>query len=148
VLLQAPEPFQIFYGHPELPLPTLHLPSVTTTLTYSLDVLGCLLSGSVTIDVSTDPNCAFENIYTAFSPEGDGVNDTWIIEGVITNPNNKVYIYNRWGDLLQEFENYDNVNVVWDGTYQGALLPSGTYYYVIVYTELDRQYSGWVQLTR
>jgi gliding motility-associated-like protein len=123
-------------------------PSVTTTLTYSLDVLGCPLSGSVTIDVSTDPNCAFENIYTAFSPEGDGVNDTWIIEGVINNPNNKVYIYNRWGDLLQEFENYDNVNVVWDGTYKGALLPSGTYYYVIVYTELDRQYSGWVQLTR
>lgn len=123
-------------------------PSVTTVLTYDLTLLGCPLTGSITVDVSSDPNCAFENIYTAFSPEGDGVNDTWIIEGVINNPINKVYIYNRWGDLLQEFENYDNVNVVWDGTYKGSLLPSGTYYYVIVYTELDRQYSGWVQLTR
>jgi gliding motility-associated-like protein len=111
------------------------------------DISGCSVYDSVEVFISTDPECEFE-VYNSFSPDGDGVNETWVIPAVAANPDNKVLIYNRWGDLLAEFTNYDNVNVVWNGTYNGQQLPSGTYYYVIMYPSADRQYAGWIQLMR
>lgn len=120
-------------------------PTFTTTYYVSTLISGCNVTDSVTVNV--DPAC-LENVYNAFSPNGDGTNDTWIIEGAFTNTNNRVMIFNRWGDKLIELNDYDNVTVVWDGTYKGNNLPAGTYFYIIEYIDLQQQFNGWVQITK
>jgi gliding motility-associated-like protein len=63
-----------------------------------------------------------------FSPNGDGIEDTWVIEGIKNYPNCVVQLFNRWGDLLFYSTGY---GIPWDGTYQGQNVPVGTYYYVV-----------------
>ena len=68
-------------------------------------------------------------IPNAFSPNDDGKNDTWVIDGLGKYPNTKVKVYNRWGSSMYT-DNY-GYHVPWDGTHNGAPLATGTYYYVI-----------------
>ncbi|MFN3342609.1 MAG: gliding motility-associated C-terminal domain-containing protein [Flavobacteriales bacterium] len=124
-------------------------PFQNTIYSYQALIGSCTLNGTIDVQISTDPNCIFEEVYNAFSPDGDGVNELWILPAAGFFPNNTVTIFNRWGDAIREFTNYDNVSVVWDGTNRGGQqLPSGTYFYVVRYHDADRQYSGWIQLTR
>jgi len=69
------------------------------------------------------------------TPDGNGANDEFIIFCIGDLPNNNLEIYNRWGQLVFEAENYDNT---WAGTSQnGSPLPDGPYYYVLEYTNPD-----------
>jgi len=68
------------------------------------------------------------SIPNAFSPNGDGVNDTWIIESIGKYPECVVQIYNRWGNLVYEKTGYMNN---WEGTHKGRDLPDGAYYYIL-----------------
>lgn len=87
-------------------------------------------------------------VYNAFSPDGDGINESWIIDRIDYYPENKVLIFNRWGDLLQKYEGYDNDEKVWEGRGQnGKALPAGTYYYVIKAGEGFTK-KGYVQITK
>ncbi len=85
--------------------------------------------------------------YSGITPNGDGHNDKWEIDGITKFPENDVTLFNRWGDKVWYGKNYDNVNVVWDGkNTNGAFLTDATYFYVI---ELDNKtYKGWVELTK
>ena len=65
---------------------------------------------------------------TAFSPNGDGINDSWRIEALITYPEALVSVYNRYGQLVFKSTGY---NKPWDGTRNGKPLPVDTYYYII-----------------
>ena len=75
-----------------------------------------------------------------FSPNGDGINDFWEINGIENSPQNVVNIYNRWGDLVFTISNYNNQSNVFRGeanklTKIGAgTLPSGTYFFDIQIT--------------
>lgn len=76
-------------------------------------------------------------IPTGFSPNGDGVNDTWVIPFLVNCPEAKVTVFNRWGTKVYENkrEYYSNP---WNGTASnGNPLPIGTYYYVIEYNDKD-----------
>jgi gliding motility-associated-like protein len=72
------------------------------------------------------------------SPNGDGKNDTFIIPGILTAQPNTVTIFNRWGNIVYQKDNYPND---WHGQTDRAfellasdsLLPDGTYYYVVDY---------------
>lgn len=64
-----------------------------------------------------------------FSPNGDGFYDELVIENIDQFPNNKVEIYNRWGSLLYETNDYSNNQ--WDGTHKGNELPVASYYVVV-----------------
>ena len=80
----------------------------------------------------------------AFSPNNDAVNDYFIIDGLI-GPS-KVTIYNRWGDEIIILENYDNVNIAWDGRdSNGKNVLEGTYFYAV---DSDNPKSGWIQVIR
>lgn len=70
---------------------------------------------------------ALLNYPTAFSPNNDGLNDTF---GVTTRFIDKfsLQIFNRWGELVYYSENPDER---WDGTFKGATVPSGVYVLVI-----------------
>ncbi|MFB6305430.1 MAG: gliding motility-associated C-terminal domain-containing protein [Flavobacteriales bacterium] len=85
--------------------------------------------------------------FNAFSPEGDGKNDKWHINGIEQYPDNIVKIFNRWGDKVNEIENYNNNDKIWKGRdKEGKELTEGTYFYIIQTTNKKR--SGWVELMR
>ena len=73
--------------------------------------------------------------YNIFTPDGDGVNDTFVIEGIETIPNNELIIFNRWGVEVYRKKNYDNSFAgISDGRVtidDSSELPVGTYYYVL-----------------
>ena len=83
----------------------------------------------------------------------DGVNDTWVIENIHLYPDNNVRLYNRWGNLIWERDDYDNETIVWDGKSNvggisiGSQLPDGTYFYTIqLNDEDDSVYNGFLIL--
>ncbi|RJE74831.1 PKD domain-containing protein [Reichenbachiella sp. MSK19-1] len=95
-------------------------------------------------------------IPNVFTPNGDGSNDTWRIP-LIDDPlyaRNKVQVFNRWGTKVYEGTDYDNVNVVWNGTANTGLvpygkeLPDGTYFYYLTIEGEDEQLSGYVVIKR
>ncbi|MDB5256091.1 MAG: large protein [Chitinophagaceae bacterium] len=70
-------------------------------------------------------------IFNSFSPNGDGINDVWKINGIERYPDNKVSIVNFMGVPVYQAERYNNEDVVWQGTSGGQSLPNGTYYYSV-----------------
>ncbi|MGV3609755.1 MAG: tandem-95 repeat protein, partial [Fluviicola sp.] len=73
------------------------------------------------------------DIPQAFTPDGDGTNDEFVIGGIDLFPNNTITVFNRWGNVVFEAEKYDNT---WRGNSNSQLniggdeLPTGTYYYI------------------
>jgi len=90
------------------------------------DFNGCEKLESVSISFDGSDNCLF--IPTLFTPNGDGIHDTWLIDGLDLYPDILVKIFNRWGQLLFESKGYSDA---WDGTHNGNELPIAAYYYVI-----------------
>lgn len=90
-------------------------------------------------------------VYNAVSPNGDGKNDVLFLEFIdgAASRENQVKIYNRWGDIVFDVENYNNTTNVFNGRSNGGKeLPSGTYYYKIVYTSGKDTQTGYLSLTR
>lgn len=98
---------------------------------YSLnvtDALGCSATQSFIIGVKGA--CTDINIPNSFTPNGDGVNDKWIIRNLDKFTQNTVEIYNRWGQLIFSTNGYNDSNA-WDGTFNGEPVSSAVYYYFI-----------------
>ena len=105
------------------------------------------INGSDTATVFVNVLCEELRVFTGFSPNGDGVNDIFTILGIERFPNAKVYVYNRWGNLiyLREGGYQNEEGIAFDGTWNGETLPDGTYFYMIDTNEGDKL-SGWVQI--
>jgi gliding motility-associated-like protein len=84
-------------------------------------------------------------IPNTFTPNGDGINDTWNIKFLNFNLNCSVDVYNRWGEKVYSSIGY---GIPWDGTYKGAALPVGTYYYIINLKTGQKALSGYVAIIR
>lgn len=82
---------------------------------------------SVSNEVEIIPNMALY-VPNAFTPNGDGLNDTWGIAGEAVKELN-VQVFNRWGQKI--FES-DNASYRWDGTYNGEKVQQGAYVYKIL----------------
>jgi len=67
-----------------------------------------------------------------FTPNGDGINDTWAIIGQEGIPISQIYIFNRFGKLLTQL---DPDGEGWDGTYNGSQVPASDYWFKIIYIE-------------
>jgi gliding motility-associated-like protein len=63
------------------------------------------------------------------SPNGDGINDLWKIEGLGNYDGASVLVFNSEGIIIYQSDLYTND---WDGKIQGKSLPDGTYYYKLV----------------
>ncbi len=103
--------------------------SPSSTTVYTLNIIDdnkCEDSGSIRITVSGGTTKI--SVPNAFSPNGDGINDTWVITNLSAFPGATVDVFNRYGQLVFHSENN---NKPWDGTYNGNPLPMGTYYYII-----------------
>ena len=81
-----------------------------------------------------------------FTPNGDGIHDTWRILGIREDfqPNSKVYIFDRYGKLLKDL---DPVTEGWDGTFIGRPMPQ-TDYWFRVFLEDGREFKGHFSLVR
>jgi gliding motility-associated-like protein len=96
----------------------------------------CGLTGSTLLEVVV---CETE-IPNIFSPNGDGVNDVFIIQGSEGFPRSRFEVFNRWGGLVYENDNYQSA-------WRGDDLAEGTYYYV--YHRNDGvKFAGYFQLVR
>jgi len=82
-----------------------------------------------------EDECPPVEVFTALSPNGDGFNETWNILNIEQYPDNKVFVYDRWGQPVFREEGYKNK---WDGTNLGYKLPDGTYYYVVFLDKDDK----------
>jgi trimeric autotransporter adhesin len=90
---------------------------------------------------------------TAFSPDGDGINDFFVILGLLDRyPQNEITIFNRWGNKVFEDKPYKNN---WDGTslnsvlrISGNVVPDGTYFYVLKLNDTEKPLKGYIELKR
>ena len=96
--------------------------------------------GIAEIDISVLGHMKF------FSPNGDGINDYWKILGVNENfqPKSRIYIYNRFGQLLLYVDPSDQG---WDGTFNGGQLPQDDYWFKVFFED-GREHSGHFSLLR
>ena len=114
-----------FLNNPDIANPTGFPQDTTVFIVTSVDINGCINSDTVIVNVLGQSQVIFP---TAFSPNGDGVNDLFKI-GFKENFNLlSIRIYNRWGILVFST---NNINEAWDGKYQGQDMPLGTYIYLI-----------------
>jgi len=142
------EPSSLVYDDTVNTPQTLPLKKDTVFIVTATDkITGCSASDSLKINVVTneglEPCLVIHNVIT---PNGDGLNDTWIIDCIENFPDNTVQIFNRWGELINSFDHYDNTTQVWDGTnFNRRLLPAGTYYYVLKIKN-EKPFTGWIFL--
>jgi gliding motility-associated-like protein len=86
-------------------------------------------------------------IPTAFSPNGDGVNDHWDIENINRlYPNVNIEVYDRWGEIV--FKSTNGYLIPWDGTKNGMPLPVNSYHYIIDLKNGERPRIGQVSIIR
>ena len=111
------------------------------TSTYEVLYVTSGACPSTSVEMVTVDDCTILIIPTAFTPDNNGDNDQWeILELDFKYPDNIVSVYNRWGDLVFEYQSsaaqpYDSNR--WDGTYKGTMLPVGSYYYIIKFNDGD-----------
>lgn len=84
---------------------------------------GCSSSDSVFVRLLKLPE-----ITNAFSPNGDGINDTWIIRNLDSYPGATVQVFDRYGKAILKSNGY---NIPWDGKNNGIAVPAGVYYYIV-----------------
>ncbi len=99
-------------------------------------------SNSITVSVLIPVKIIVPN---AFTPNGDGSNDTWNIAALLSYPNCTVSIYNRYGAAVYQSKGYQ---YPWDGRMNGKQLPAGTYYYIIDTQKDNQKLSGPVTILR
>lgn len=133
--------------------PALYLSSDTATnpisspltdIGYKLELTGkggCMVSDTTFITILLQPE-----IPNVFSPNGDGINDTWKIKYLESYPGAIIEVYNRNGQLIYHTQGYNGIG--WDGKYNGQDLPIGTYYYIVDPKNGRPKMSGSVSIIR
>lgn len=119
-------------------------------ITYQVQVTdgnGCVGSAAVTIDFLAPDITDSITVPNAFTPNGDGRNDTWSIPFVANYAVETIRLYNRWGELVAEGDG----SFVWDGLQNGDPMPQGAYLYMIESVDnigFRRLQTGYVHLIR
>lgn len=136
-----------------IPISSLNNPTIFNpianpvgTTDYVLTVIdsqGCLNADTVRVNVTqTTFNGTISNYFT---PNGDGINDTWFIQNIQYFTNNEVFIYNIYGQEIFSKKGYNNE---WNGKYNGTDLPDGTYYYTLKIEGESKTYRGSIDILR
>ncbi len=121
-----------------------------------------LASGYYTITVTDSMGCEYIEAYfldqplavvpsNAFSPNGDGLNDYFVLLNIERYPENTLTVMNRWGDVVYQKAGYNNE---WDGTpnkgivMYGSTVPEGSYYYVLDLGKDQGKTTGFIVINR
>ncbi|MBL4656487.1 MAG: gliding motility-associated C-terminal domain-containing protein [Flavobacteriales bacterium] len=121
-------------------------PSSTSIYTLVVKNTACVDSDQVVVTVIL---CLAGPIPEIITPNGDGTNDIFEIPNIEQFPNNKIAIFNQWGDVVFSTDQYHNVNNYWDGKAQnGKTLSDATYFYVLQLGDGNEPISGYVMIYR
>jgi gliding motility-associated-like protein len=117
--------------------------SPTQTTQYTLMVTSAL--GCTTTSLPVKVTVMYKNIVVpnSFTPNNDGINDTWIISGLEGDPSAVVRVFNRYGDVVYESHGYASP---WNGRYKNKPLPFGAYYYLIATKNNTQKLSGCITI--
>lgn len=104
----------------------------------------------VVYDEKPKPEQPAERLYpmdvaNLLTPDGDGVNDHWIIQNIKMYPNNEVSVFDKAGRLVFHKKGYNND---WDGMLNGNLLNEGTYYYLLNTGMSEKKIKGFITIIR
>ncbi|TCC91080.1 MBG domain-containing protein [Pedobacter hiemivivus] len=119
-------------------------PSVTTTYT----VIGTNQYGrssTQTIKIEVVESLMAVNSTNLITPNGDGINDYWLVNNIDMFPNHSIKIFDRAGRLLLLLRDYKND---WDGRVNGAALEEATYYYLIDFGNGKEFKKGYITIVR
>lgn len=101
------------------------------------DENGCSYSlKNVNIPENLDACIHIPNVFT---PNDDGINDTWELSHIDMYPDAKIFVFNRWG---QKLYSGNGTSEYWDGYFKGHKVPAGTYSYIVNLGEGLETYSG------
>jgi len=125
----------------------------TVVITYSVDGTCGKDSTKTTLIITDKPTATGDfKVPTAFSPDGDNIDDVFVIKGLENYPGSAIYIYNEWGSIVYQSNDYKND---WNGHCQNCMLksgglPTGTYYYVLELKTkgTTKNHTGYVYLER
>jgi gliding motility-associated-like protein len=116
------------------------LPAGTYTVTVT-DANGCTATRAITLEQPNDLVMP-----TGYTPNGDGHNDWFFVQGLDAYPSNLLTVLNRWGNVVFEQLNYKND---WAGENSGGEpLPNGTYFVILTINNGERTLQGYVDLRR
>ncbi|MAO45968.1 MAG: hypothetical protein CL823_02350 [Crocinitomicaceae bacterium] len=140
-LLGGTSPYQFSWstGSTEEMITEVGIGDYTLTVTDAND---CEVSAEATVDYLGEGCLEIPDVFT---PNDDGYNDEWVINGIIDYPDARVQVYNRWGQLLYESIGY---TYPWDGVYEGEALPIADYYYIIDLQDGTEARTGTITLKR
>lgn len=119
----------------------------------SSNILSNPTSSSYVIQVESDTGCLgppktvyFIKVNNAFTPNGDGINDTWKIDNLDKMEKVSIVIVDRNGTKV--FESTNPTKAEWDGKHNGRALPTASYWYTISWydavTQKSEQRQGWI----
>jgi gliding motility-associated-like protein len=133
----------IYLDNPSVEQPTM-LPTASGVYQYQLTVSSNCGTATDNMQVMV-----YKGVYipSAFTPNGDGKNDTWYIPSLSVYPGFVLSVYNRWGQRI--FFTKNN-NIAWNGKYNGVAQASGVYVYLLQIGEGDTKkiYKGTVTIIR
>lgn len=130
-----------FVDNPNITNPLASPEETTMFYVTVVDNNGCTATDSVLVEVL--PGIVFPD---GITPNGDGINDVWIIDNIDLFDDAIVEVYNRWGQQL--FISAPGYPIPWDGKYKGNDLPVGTYYYVIHSANFEEPFTGPITIVR
>ncbi|HPT21159.1 MAG TPA: HYR domain-containing protein [Bacteroidales bacterium] len=115
--------------------------------TYSVivtDINGCAASLVAVVGVIGSSSCI--EVTDIITPNNDGFNDTWKIKNIELFPDAEVLVFNRWGKLVFKTRNISANE--WDGTFDGKILPTDSYHYVLHLNDGSEPRSGVISIIR
>ncbi|MFN5628666.1 MAG: gliding motility-associated C-terminal domain-containing protein, partial [Bacteroidota bacterium] len=145
-------------GSIELQVPLNAAQPVEYTYNYTSspsELIDSLSAGSYYIKVKDNAGCESDTLIvlknsffipTGISPNGDNMNEQWIIAGIEEFPNCVVQIFNQWGSII--YESKAGYNVPWDGLFEGKKLPEANYFYLIDLGDGSQKLNGKITLAR
>ncbi|MEO1050956.1 MAG: gliding motility-associated C-terminal domain-containing protein [Bacteroidota bacterium] len=120
-----------------------------------------LVGGTYPVTLTDANNCVYETefvmptnprdcitritIPNTFTPNGDDINDLWVIRNFEVYPAMQVRVFNKWGSTLFESVGY---NEPWDGNFSGSEVQEGTYYYIVDLKNGDPPFTGTLTIIR
>jgi large repetitive protein len=130
----------VFLSSDTVPNPMCTPKSNVSYKLMAQDPFGCAASADLNVKLVRNPE-----VPNVFTPNGDGVNDSWQVKNLAEYSDCVLNIYNRYGQVVFQCKGYPTA---WDGSSKGKPLPAGTYYYVIDLKINAKPISGFVDIVR
>lgn len=126
-----------------IPAPMVINPLNDITYTLTVTALGnCTASDEVIVTVLRAPK-----IPNTFTPNGDGINERWLIKHLESYPDCRIQVFTRSGQLVYETKGYSDATA-WNGTLNGKALPIDTYYYILEPGSGRKPITGYVTIIK